>query len=128
MATSFIFLGQVISAADNDWPEVVKNSSWTRAVWRRMPRILSREGVAPRVSGFFFKAVVQAVLLFGSENWVVTLLMGKALGGVSGPGGKTVDGTAPAEDTGWEVDIHLSGDGKEEGRVLDDGRIHPAAP
>ena len=39
------------------------------------------QGAAPRVSGFFFKAVVQAVLLFRAETWVVTPRMGKALGG-----------------------------------------------
>ena len=33
------------------------------------------------MSRFFFKAVVQAVLIFGSETWVVTPRMVKALGG-----------------------------------------------
>ena len=33
------------------------------------------------MSGFYFKAVIQAVLLFGAETWVVTPHMGKALGG-----------------------------------------------
>ena len=46
-----------------------------------MARILSREGSEPRVSRFFFKAVVQVVLPFGSETWVVTPCMGRALGG-----------------------------------------------
>ena len=46
-----------------------------------MSRILIREGAALRVSGFLFKAVVQAVLFFISETWVVTSRMGKALGG-----------------------------------------------
>ena len=79
--TSFIYLGQVISEADDDWAEVVNNLSWARAVWRRMTRILSREGAAPQVSGLFFKAVVQAVLLFGLEKCVATPHMGKDLGG-----------------------------------------------
>ena len=47
-----------------------------------MPHILSREGAAPRVSGLFYKAVVQSIMLFGAETWVVTPRMGKALGGV----------------------------------------------
>ena len=34
----------------------------------------------PQVSGFFFKAMVQAVLLFGSKTRVVTPIMGKAMG------------------------------------------------
>ena len=58
-----------------------RNLSRARAVWKRMTRILSREGAEPRVSGFLFKAMVQAVLVFGSETWVVTPCMGRVLGG-----------------------------------------------
>ena len=46
-----------------------------------MKKILSREGEEPRVSGFFFKAVVHSVLIFGSETWVVTPHIGRAQGG-----------------------------------------------
>ena len=46
-----------------------------------MSHILSREGAAPLVSEFFFKAVFQAMLLFREETLVVTLLMGNALEG-----------------------------------------------
>ena len=60
---------------------MAKKLSWARKVWSRMSRILRREGSVPRVSGFFFKDMVQAVLLFGAENWVVAPRMGKALGG-----------------------------------------------
>ena len=108
---------------DNNWTAVVKNLSRARKVWSRISRILSREGAAPQVSKFFFKAVVQAILLFGAETWVVTPCMGKALGGGSDPGGET----APAEDTGREVEIHLSGDGKGGGGILDDGGVYQGA-
>ena len=80
MVTSLQYLGLIILAADNAWPAVVNYLSWARTFWRRMLLILSREGAAPRVSGFSFNAVVQAVLLFRSDTWVVTPLMGKALG------------------------------------------------
>ena len=63
MVTSLRYLGQVILAADNDWTALVGNFSPTREVWNRMIIILSREGTEPRMSGFFFKAVVQAVLI-----------------------------------------------------------------
>ena len=66
---------------DNDWPVVVRNLDRVRKVCSRMLRILSREGATPRVSGLFFKAVIQALLLFGEETWVVTPRMGKTLGG-----------------------------------------------
>ena len=45
-----------------------------------MKRILSKEGAEPRVSDFFSKAVVQVVLLFGAEMWVVNLCIGRVLG------------------------------------------------
>ena len=43
--------------------------------------ILGREGAKPRVPGMFFKEVVQAVLLFGSEMWVMNPHTGGAIGG-----------------------------------------------
>ena len=72
MVTSFKYLGRVISAADDDCTVVVRNLAQAQVLWQRLMKILSREGAAPRVSGFFFKAMVQLVLLFGAETWVVT--------------------------------------------------------
>ena len=78
MVTSFKYLGRAISAADNDWPVVVINQAMAQAVWR----MLTREEVAPRVSNFFFKSMVQLVLILGTEIWVVTPRMGWVLGGL----------------------------------------------
>ena len=36
MVTSFKYLGRVISAADDDWPEVVQNILKARMEWHRM--------------------------------------------------------------------------------------------
>ena len=68
MATSFLYLGRVISAAENDWPAVVRNLARARTAWKRMTRILSREEAELRVYRFFFKSVVHAVILFGAET------------------------------------------------------------
>ena len=38
-------------------------------------------GSQSRVSGTFFKAVVQAFLIFGAETWVMTPCIGQSLGG-----------------------------------------------
>ena len=46
-----------------------------------MSHILSREGATPWLYGFVFKAVIQALMLLGSETWVVTPRMGMSLGG-----------------------------------------------
>ena len=42
-------------------------------------RILIREGARPRVYRFLFKAVVQLVLLFVAETWVINIRMGRVL-------------------------------------------------
>ena len=64
MVTSFKYLGRVLSVAGDDWLMVVQNIVKVQTVWCRVSKILIREGVRPRVSGFFFKSVIQSVLLF----------------------------------------------------------------
>ena len=48
---------------------MVQNLAKARTVW-----------LMPRLSGFFFKAVVQSVLLFFADTWVVTPHMRRVLG------------------------------------------------
>ena len=83
MVTSFKYLGRLLSVADDGWPVVVQNLVKAQTVWQRMSKILIREGARPRVSIFLFKYVVQSVLLFVSETWLVTPCMGRAWGGSS---------------------------------------------
>ena len=89
-----------------------------------MTQILSREGAAPQVSGFFFFIRVAG----GAALWIRYLgghpLNGKISWGVSVLGGDTADGEAPSEETGQELDIHLGGNGKGGGGVHDDGGLH----
>ena len=99
-----------------------------KTVWIRMPHILSREGSTPRVSGFFLKAVIRAILLSGTDTWLVTPRMGKALGGGSEPSGKTVDGKSPTEKNRQDVEIHLVDSGKGDDGFPDNGGIRQAAP
>ena len=66
MVTSFKYLGRMILATDDNWPTVTRNLDQANTVWRRISHILGREGSTPWVYGFFFKAVLQAVLLFGA--------------------------------------------------------------
>ena len=68
----------------------------SRAMWRRVTSILSREVAELRVSVFFFKAMVQLILIFGAETWVVIPRIGRVLGGVPGLSGTAIDGAAPA--------------------------------
>ena len=72
---SFKYLGRIMTEGYNDWPAVERNLGEARKNWGRLQRIISREGATKRVSGNFFKAVVQQVLLFGAETWVVSPIM-----------------------------------------------------
>ena len=80
MVTSFRYLGRVILAADENWPALIRNMAKARVVWRNIMNILSMEGARPWVHKFFFKAIVQSVLLFCAKTWVVAPRMGKVLG------------------------------------------------
>ena len=42
-----------------------------QATWRRVFKILNRQKVPALVAGMFYQAVVAAVLLYGSESWVL---------------------------------------------------------
>ena len=66
LVTSFKYLVRIMTSSYDDWKAVVVNLRKERNSWARLLRILGREGVNPRVSGMFFKEVVQLVLLFGS--------------------------------------------------------------
>ena len=68
IVTLFKYLRQVLTASDEDWLVVVGNlwKLWKR--WSRMARIIEWESAIPRLSGIFFKAVVQVVLLFGLDT------------------------------------------------------------
>ena len=70
-----------MTAGNDDWPSVAGNLAKARKSWGRLQEILRREGATPRISGNFFKAVVQQVLLFRAETWVVTPKTERALSG-----------------------------------------------
>ena len=80
MLTSFKYLGRVISAAENYWPEIVTNLD-------KVSGATVADADSQKVGGgaagirILFKVVVQSVLIFGAETWVVTPHMGRVLGG-----------------------------------------------
>jgi len=77
----FTYLGRPLSSTDDDWPAIYKNISTARKRWARISRVLAREGADPGVSAMFYKAVVQSVLLYGCETWVVTPAVLRVLSG-----------------------------------------------
>ena len=66
---------------DNDWPEVCWNIVKARAVWRRLVKLLQKEGADNRFSDLFYREVIQAVLLLGLESWDLLYAMIRAVEG-----------------------------------------------
>ena len=66
----------------------------------QLKRILSKEGADKRVSGNIFKAVVQQVLLFGAETWVVTPIMERVLSSFMHGAARRITGIQPRR--GWD--------------------------
>ena len=66
---------------DSDWPAVSRNLKKARQKWSMARRILARQGADARISGNLYIAVVQSILLYGSETWVLTTPMVKVLEG-----------------------------------------------
>ena len=60
---------------------MVRNLRRARYKWSRLTWVLSREGVDARTLGKVYLVVVQAVLLYRSETWVLTPRMQRMLGG-----------------------------------------------
>ena len=52
-----------------------------RGCWARISRVLRAENASPRTCGMFYKATVQAVLLYGSETWSLSPSSQKRLEG-----------------------------------------------
>ena len=76
--SKFKYLGRILEETDND--EHAANRQLTRASrarWGRIAKILTIDGASPRVMGYFYKAIIQTVLLYGSESWT---LMGRMIG------------------------------------------------
>ena len=70
--STFRYLERVLTARDNDWLAVVGNLGKARKFFGQLFRFLSWEGVYPKVSGNFYKAVEKPELIFGAETWVLT--------------------------------------------------------
>ena len=75
-------LDKVLLWTDDDFLAVLHNIHSMRQVWGRIRKLLSWEGADPISSEKFYLAVLQAVILFGSEIWVLLAVMLNKLEGV----------------------------------------------
>ena len=81
MVHQFRYLGRPLSEGDSDWPALYRNLTRARMHWARFSKLLRSQSLSPRVAGLFYLAVVETVLLYGSESWVWSDSMVKAVEG-----------------------------------------------
>ena len=68
---NFRYLGRILSDDDDDTPCIRDNLKRARWRWNSLARILKREGANAICMSRFYLTVVQAVLLYGADSWVV---------------------------------------------------------
>ena len=69
---SFKYLGRMVSERDCDHEAIECQLGRARTKWKRFSAILTAGGMDHRIAGYFYKVVVQTVLLYGSESWVIS--------------------------------------------------------
>jgi hypothetical protein len=70
--SQFVYLGRVVTTNDKDIPALRRNLTKARKRWGLLRRTLVRAGATPKISGYFYKAACQSVLLYASETWTWT--------------------------------------------------------
>jgi hypothetical protein len=65
----FKYLGWLLAYNDNNTQAMGANLAKARKSWGQVSCVFRAENALPKVCGMFYKATVQAVLIFGSESW-----------------------------------------------------------
>ncbi len=68
----FKYIGRLLAQDDDDAQAILQQLWKARGVWARVGQVLRGENVMPWVATKFYKAVVQAILLYGSKTWNLT--------------------------------------------------------
>ena len=77
----FKYLGRLLAQDDDDVQAVRNQIRKARSTWARIGQVLKGENTPPKISAKFYKAIIQSVLLYGSETWNVTGLALRQLQG-----------------------------------------------
>ncbi len=68
----FKYLGRMMAQDDNNIQAMQHQLRKARGTWACIGQVLRSENATPWVAAKFYKAVVQAVLFYGSETWNLT--------------------------------------------------------
>jgi hypothetical protein len=68
----FKYLGCLMSQDDDDI-QAIRAQIWkARSTWARIGQVLWSKNVSPFVAARFYQAIIQAILLYGSESWFIS--------------------------------------------------------
>jgi hypothetical protein len=67
------YLGWMMAQDDDDAQAIRAQLRKARATWAQVGKVLRGENTPPTVAAKFYLAVVQAILLYSSETWVISL-------------------------------------------------------
>jgi hypothetical protein len=80
-AEVFKYLGRLLAQDKDDAQAIRQQMRKAWGVWTSERQVLHEENIIPWVAAKFYMAVIQAILLYGSETWN---LMGSALARLEG--------------------------------------------
>jgi hypothetical protein len=69
---SHVYLGCAVHGLRGETMCELTNLAKARRRWDTISWVLIQDGATPRISAMFYKVVVQSVLLYGSEYWVLS--------------------------------------------------------
>ena len=75
------YLEHTLDQIDGDWAVICWNIKRSRKGWGRPVKMLWREGTDTQVSDILYRSVVQAMLIFGSDSWLLSSAMEGAVEG-----------------------------------------------
>ena len=70
--STFCYLDQVLAANNDDLLAIQSNIRKACQHWGQVSHLLARNGASTHIMGYFYNAVVQAVLLYGAKTWVLS--------------------------------------------------------
>jgi hypothetical protein len=68
----FKYLGHLLAQDDDIIQAIRTQLRKARATWAQVGQVLRYENVSSHIATTFYKAVVQAILLYGSKTWVLS--------------------------------------------------------
>ena len=106
----FKYLGQLIACDDADTQAMSSNVRKARGCWVQISHVQRAEIASPQTCGMFYKAIMQAILLYASETWSLSPSSQKRLEGINIRAAWRMSGLRPEKKPDWSWTYPRSAD------------------